>query len=102
MGALTIVETIPNNIPVWAQQAMEKGQLFKETFDRVEALERQIKTMDQLLSGRPDDGGLFDHEPSIGEMCETPAPDKIPDARIKPLKWRRYPSPERIAEQPRG
>lgn len=44
-----ITEIIPDDIPQWAQDAMDKGQLWTTVFDRIEELEAEIKEQKTVI-----------------------------------------------------
>jgi len=41
-GATKIVEIIPDNMPEWALNAMDRGQFFKEALEKISTLESAI------------------------------------------------------------
>jgi hypothetical protein len=50
---MKITEMIPKNMPQWAKDAMEEGQLFNVTFDKIKLLEEQLaesKPLDTQLT----------------------------------------------------
>lgn len=42
-----IIEIIPENIPDWALDAMNQGQLWKAVFDKIEYLEREVASAER-------------------------------------------------------
>jgi len=59
-----ITEIIPDDMPRWAREAMEKGQLFNEMLNRIKDLERgsteEHQAINIIFDGPPDhDAGRF-------------------------------------------
>jgi len=44
-----IVEILPNDLPEWAIEAMDKGQLFSTMLAKIKYLEKQIKKYNQCM-----------------------------------------------------
>jgi len=59
-GATKIVEIIPDNMPEWALNAMDRGQFFKEALEKISTLESAIAKqesdsdiIDWIIANRP-------------------------------------------------
>jgi len=44
-----ITEIIPDNIPEWAQEAMDNGNFFSVAIAKVESLEKEVKSLNDTL-----------------------------------------------------
>lgn len=66
-----ITEIIPDDMPTWAREAMEDGQLWNRVFARIDKLQSCIDKTDKFVNDvMPQIGGICIQDyANLNEMC---------------------------------